>query len=195
VPGGSGEVRVRFEAQAPRVPHRAEHDLAGQVYGRLDRITVVGRKVPADETAQVTFVHEFRAEGVLHAEAVDIGKIAAGRDLTEPGSTGHQHRDQAFASPGRIVVPRPVRTIAKVQAGTPARADPAAGQGLLRDRSLRQDGRRADQPTCLCRPDSQDARDLLGTPSLLPQQAYAPEMLIVRHMADRRTGKALTMCR
>ena len=30
VRGGSGEVRVRVEAQPPRVPYRAEHDLAGQ---------------------------------------------------------------------------------------------------------------------------------------------------------------------
>jgi hypothetical protein len=69
----SGEVRMRIEAQAPRVLNRAENDLTGQLYGRLDRIAAVSGKVPADETAQVAFVHWFRAEGVLHPEAVDVG--------------------------------------------------------------------------------------------------------------------------
>jgi len=64
---------MRIEAQAPRVLNRAENDLTGQLYGRLDRIAAVGGKVPADETAQVPFAHGFRAEGVLHPEAVGVG--------------------------------------------------------------------------------------------------------------------------
>jgi len=64
---------MRIEAQAPRVLNRAENDLTGQLDGRLDRIAAVAGKVSADETAQVAFVHGFRAEGVLDPEAVGVG--------------------------------------------------------------------------------------------------------------------------
>src|SRR6266568_129901 len=78
--------------------------------------------------------------------------------------------------------------IADVQASTPAWTDPAAGQGLLWRRVLRQSSRGADQLACLRGPDSQDASDLLGIPSLLPQQAYPLEAFIRRHRPDRKTG-------
>ena len=66
MPGGSGEVRVRVEAQPPRVPHWSEYDLAGQFYRRLNRITAVRSKILAKESGQVALVHKFRAESVLY---------------------------------------------------------------------------------------------------------------------------------
>jgi hypothetical protein len=110
---------MRIEAQAPRVLNRAQHDLAGQLDRCLDRIAVIGGKVRADETAQVTFVHGFRAERVLHPEAVGVDEIAARRDLAVSDPAGDQHRDQAAASAGRVVVQRPAGMIADVQAGAP----------------------------------------------------------------------------
>ena len=83
----------------------------------------------ADEPAQLTVVHELRAEGVFHPEAVGIDEIAADGKPAVPESAGDQHRDQAFSSHARILAQRPAGMIANGQAGTPARADPAAASG------------------------------------------------------------------
>src|SRR6266568_2058838 len=98
---------MRIEAQAPRVLNRAENDLTGQLYGRLDRIAAVAGKVPADETAQVAFVHRFRAKGVLHPETVDSGEIPATGALAVSDPAGAQPQNQPRVSPGRIVAQRP----------------------------------------------------------------------------------------
>jgi len=80
MPCGGGEVGVRVETQVPRVLDRAEHQVAGQFDGRLNRITVIAGKVLADKPAQARVVHDLRAEGVLNPEAVSVDEVAADQD-------------------------------------------------------------------------------------------------------------------
>ena len=49
MPLGGSEIRMRAETQLARVHNRTEHHLAGQLDGRLKRITVVSREKVADE--------------------------------------------------------------------------------------------------------------------------------------------------
>ena len=108
-----------------RVPRRTQHHLAGQLDGHLDRIT--GEEV-ADEPLQAKVVDDFRAEGVLHPETVEVGEIAANRDLVMPMLAGDQYRGEAVDPRGRILVQQSIGMTADSQASAPPWADPAAGQ-------------------------------------------------------------------
>src|ERR1039458_644636 len=178
---GGGEVRVRVKAQTARVLDGTEHHLASQLDGHLKRITVESREEVADETAQAKIVHDFRAESVFHPEAVDVGQVAADRDLAVPMPASHQHRGQAVGPGCRILLQRPSGMIADGQASTPGRADPAAGQRGPGRFGLHQDGRRADQAVRLGGPYPQRTGDLLRGLSPFPQQTYAFEALIGLH--------------
>ena len=57
---------------------------------------MVPREKVADEPPQTKIVHDFRAEGVFHPQTVNVGEIAADRDLAVPVPASDQHRDQAF---------------------------------------------------------------------------------------------------
>src|SRR5438876_4851384 len=124
MPLGGCEIRVRIKTQTARVLDRTKHHLASQFDGRLKRITVVSSEEVADETAQTKIVHNFRAEGVLHPEAVKVGQVAADRDLAVPVPASHQHRSQAIGPGCRILVQWPSGMIADGQGSTPGRADP-----------------------------------------------------------------------
>src|SRR5437867_1301648 len=99
-----GEIRVRIKTQTTRVFDGTEHHLAGQFDGYFKRITVVSCEEVADKTAQTKIVHDFRAEGVFYAEAIDVGQVTADRDLSMPVSASHQHRGQAVGSGCRILM-------------------------------------------------------------------------------------------
>ena len=92
------------------VRNGTKHHLAGQLDGRLKRIAVVPREKVADEPPQTKIVHDFRAEGVFHPQTVNVGEIAADRDLAVPVLASDQHRDQAVGPRCRILVQRPARS-------------------------------------------------------------------------------------
>ena len=126
MPLGGCEVGVRVKAEDCRVPRRTQHHLAGQLDGHLDRITAT--EEVADEPLQAKVVDDFRAEGVLHPETVEVGEIAANRDLVMPMLAGDQHRGEAVDPRGRILVQQSIGMTADSQASAPPWADPAAGQ-------------------------------------------------------------------
>ena len=181
MPLGGSEVGVRVKTQTARVLNGTKHHLAGELDGRLKRITVVSGEEVADEPSQAKIVHDFRAEGVFYPQTVNVGEIAADRDLALPVLASDQHRDQAVGPRRRILVQRPAGVITNSQASTPGRADPAAGHSGLGCFGLGQDGRGADQATRLGGPDPQRTGDLLGGLPPLPQHTYALETLIGLH--------------
>src|SRR5438874_3417556 len=97
MPLGGSEIRMRLKAQLTRVRNGTEHHLAGQLDRRLKRIAVVSREKVADEPPQTKIVHDLRAESVFHPQTVNVGEIAADRDLAVPVLASDQHRDQAIS--------------------------------------------------------------------------------------------------
>jgi hypothetical protein len=172
---------VRAETQTARILNRTKHHLAGELDRRLKRIAVVSGEEIADEPPQTKIVHDFRAEGIFHPQTVNVGEIAAHRDLAMPVPASDQHRHQAISPRCRILMQRPARVITNSQASTPGRADPAAGHSGPGCFSLGQDGRRADQATRLGRPDPQRTGDLLRGLPPLPQHTHTLNTLIGLH--------------
>jgi hypothetical protein len=181
MPLSGGEVRMRLKTQLPRVLKGTEHQLAGQLDGRLQRITLIPVEEAADKGAQAKIVHDLRAKSVFHPEAIGVHEIATDRDLAVPVLASDQHRDQAFSPGARILLQRPAGLLANGQARAPARAEPAASHRRLRRLGVRHDGRVAHQAGRGSGPDSQRAGDLLGGLSPIPQCADTVKAVIRLH--------------